>query len=928
MRGTERRQGDVCMKGAARRRGTGRCLSKILVLLLTFMLAAVMLGMLGITAFATDVCITESSDQSGDQSGGSESSDQSGGSESGDSESSDQSGDQSGDSEQEKVDGCHLVLEVKDSVGGKLTYRVVSGSEIDGHPSYFTKGTLVEVTAVPDSGYRLKKMAITEDGQEYAPDSSYVQQYRLTAAENVIKAEFELIDPDAKYPIHITQTGNGDTDVISIDGEAPGYGVVTAKAGQTVIVRIAGKSGDETTVLESVSFGPIQYTVNGDEYSFIMPTGPVFIDTSFRWAAAPKVKINGGHGTVTTDKELYKEGEKVTITVKPDKGYALLPNSLNVTYKRSGKPSGLRPVANADGTFSFGMPAQDTTINARFCVPYRVSIKAAGGGKVSCDLNNPYGEYTSKGRTVRLTITPASGYKLKSLSVKASKDGKEIALQSDNSFEMPESDVVVTASFEKSMAQDKAKKNASSAAGARAEADALQADDANAAYAAEAADGANAASGDAAAREKLAYVEKSGTSGALAASEDNEAGGAFMLASMLNADAEDEYDMWVYSDEAVFDADNLSIWVGIFDGDFAEDVHEEGGDILNFDADGSGLRSDDFWITPKSTVTTPQSTTIVAVDETGVKHVLRVKVTQDYLNARDAFFTKLRRILYLSYFIGMTDLTVNDETYEMWVPFTDYNDYIADSGFFGEEFLITEDEVKALTGTLTIGDKVCELEDLRQNPDDPENYLATFRTGKHEWGEKYTLELELGGDKLSADLAVKQLITDLTVSVADLTYNAKAQEPKIKVKSGKTELKYGSDWLYLNDSGNEIKGVGTYDVEVFAPGESKYMFWWIESVRVNPKGTSISKLKAGKKSFTVKWKKQTAQTSGYQIQYGLKKSFKGAKTVTVKNNTSVSRKIKKLKKNKKYYVRVRTYKTVGGQKYYSAWSKAKSVRTK
>lgn len=91
--------------------------------------------------------------------------------------------------------------------------------------------------------------------------------------------------------------------------------------------------------------------------------------------------------------------------------------------------------------------------------------------------------------------------------------------------------------------------------------------------------------------------------------------------------------------------------------------------------------------------------------------------------------------------------------------------------------------------------------------------------------------------------------------------------------------------------------------------------------------TSITNLLKGKKSFTVKWKKLSG-VSGYQIQYGTKSSFKGAKTVTVKKASTGSRKFKRLKARKKYYVRVRAYKTVNGKRYYSAWSKKRHVKTK
>ena len=98
--------------------------------------------------------------------------------------------------------------------------------------------------------------------------------------------------------------------------------------------------------------------------------------------------------------------------------------------------------------------------------------------------------------------------------------------------------------------------------------------------------------------------------------------------------------------------------------------------------------------------------------------------------------------------------------------------------------------------------------------------------------------------------------------------------------------------------------------------------------QINPKGTTLSKLTGGGKKVTVKWKKQTKQVSGYQIQYGTKKDFSNAKKVTVSGAKTVKKVIKSLKAKKYYYVRIRTYKTVSGKKYYSSWSKYKKVKTK
>lgn len=92
--------------------------------------------------------------------------------------------------------------------------------------------------------------------------------------------------------------------------------------------------------------------------------------------------------------------------------------------------------------------------------------------------------------------------------------------------------------------------------------------------------------------------------------------------------------------------------------------------------------------------------------------------------------------------------------------------------------------------------------------------------------------------------------------------------------------------------------------------------------------TQITSIKAGNKSFTVKWKKKSC--TGYQVQYSTSKKFtsKTSKTLKVNKAKTTSKTVKKLKAKKKYYVRVRTYKTVKKKNYYSKWSANYSVTTK
>ena len=169
-----------------------------------------------------------------------------------------------------------------------------------------------------------------------------------------------------------------------------------------------------------------------------------------------------------------------------------------------------------------------------------------------------------------------------------------------------------------------------------------------------------------------------------------------------------------------------------------------------------------------------------------------------------------------------------------------------------------------------------------------------------------------------------------SLSAVNYTYDGKTKQPTVTVKNSKGKtLKRGTDYTVSYSSGS--KNVGRYTVKVTLKGNysgSKSLTY-----NINPKGTSVSKVTTAKKGFKVTWKKQATQTTGYEVQYSTSSNFKkGNKTVNIAKNKTTSKSVSKLSAKKKYYVRVRTYKTVkvNGKnvKLYSGWSKAKSVTTK
>ena len=171
-------------------------------------------------------------------------------------------------------------------------------------------------------------------------------------------------------------------------------------------------------------------------------------------------------------------------------------------------------------------------------------------------------------------------------------------------------------------------------------------------------------------------------------------------------------------------------------------------------------------------------------------------------------------------------------------------------------------------------------------------------------------------------------ISSVSLSAVN-TYNGGVKTPSVTVKDSKgKKLSNGKDYTVSYSSGR--KNVGRYAVKIKLKGN--YSGTVTKTFDIVPKGTSIKKISASKKGFKVYWKAQKKNTTGYEIQYSTAKSFKNAKTVKVSKNSATSQSVAKLSGKKKYFVRVRTYKTVkyNGKKckVHSSWSKPKTVVTK
>ena len=180
--------------------------------------------------------------------------------------------------------------------------------------------------------------------------------------------------------------------------------------------------------------------------------------------------------------------------------------------------------------------------------------------------------------------------------------------------------------------------------------------------------------------------------------------------------------------------------------------------------------------------------------------------------------------------------------------------------------------------------------------------------------------------------STKPAVTKVTLSTSSYEYDGKVKQPKVTVKAGTKALLSKKTKGNSNVTVSYGKGrtnVGTYKITV--KGKGKYTGKVVKTFKINPVKPSVSKPSAKKNQITVKWNQVKKQADGYQIMYSTSKNFKkgnATETKLVKTAKTTSAKISGLKSGKAYYVKVRTYKEVNGETYYSKWSTVKKVQTK
>ena len=309
------------------------------------------------------------------------------------------------------------------SGGYSVTVSETTGGTVTVDKTTANEGDQVTVTVTPDTGYELE--TLTVDGETVTVENgSYT--FTMPAKDVTIEATFVLTEePVETYDIIIGSMENGT--VIS-DKQ-------TAAEGETVTLTITPNTNYE---LETLTVDGEAVTVENGSYTFAMPANDVTIEATFVLTEEPVETydiIIGSveNGTVTADKQTAAEGETVTLTITPDKGYAI--DSVQVNSKA---------ITATAGVYSFTMPGEDAEVTVIFRkndveTSYSITVAPTSDGVVVADKTT-----ATAGEVVTLTFVPDYGYELYGIWY------NQIQLTEQNgsySFVMPAEDVTITARF-------------------------------------------------------------------------------------------------------------------------------------------------------------------------------------------------------------------------------------------------------------------------------------------------------------------------------------------------------------------------------------------------------------------------------------------------------------------------------------------------
>ncbi len=238
---------------------------------------------------------------------------------------------------------------------------------------------------------------------------------------------------------------------------------------------------------------------------------------------------------------------------------------------------------------------------------------------------------------------------------------------------------------------------------------------------------------------------------------------------------------------------------------------------------------------------------------------------------------------------------------------------------------VTREATCKREGERTYTCQSCQYKETDTIPKTAHNFATERVTTKATVSKNGTLAkiCSICGDKkTSAIYAAKSI----KLSATSYSYDGKAKKPSVTIQDSRgSKLKNFTDYTIAFAKGR--KNVGSYAITIKFQG--RYGGTAKKSFTINPGPTSLIKVTPKGKGMGISWKKQKKQIGGYEVAYSTSRKFtkKDTNTITV-GKSKTEKTIARLKGKTRYYIKIRTYMPVKGKKYYSGWSKVKSVVTK
>ena len=330
--------------------------------------------------------------------------------------------------------------------------KAIEGGTVETAVDAAEAGETVVITVKPDEGYKLDRVyavytdEIGEEQEIEAETGLSGYEFEMPSAAVEIRAVF--VKEDYTLNVYANDDEMGSVSVVDADG----FVLDTAQFGDTVYLDY--DVNDNYKFVEwNVIEGNVKIEDAEGEFdaSFTMPAGNVEIEAVFRELGSYEIDIAENENGTVNVVESAKEDAEVTFTVNADEGYEIDQVTYSYNKTSGGVYADTLEADPDDGSYTFTMPAADVIISVSYkAIDYKVTVTKSDNGTVKTDAED---NLANIGDVITITIEPVEGYKLVENSIEVL-DGNDIDVDFEAnddgtySFEMPASDVTITAEFE------------------------------------------------------------------------------------------------------------------------------------------------------------------------------------------------------------------------------------------------------------------------------------------------------------------------------------------------------------------------------------------------------------------------------------------------------------------------------------------------